>query len=135
MIFTVDDPQYKRNFARVYRASMTAQRNGPFGGQSSGRSGARFKRSVDDEEDQQAVFAKRFAEVDRINELDDQMGFGAFSVGPPRLGWMINMTQVIDNCKYHISFIFRRTSRMRSGLPADLQWITTSSKKMGPTSK
>lgn len=64
------------------------------GGQPSGRSGGRWKRSLEDEEDTQVIYSKRFQEVDRINELDDRMGFGAFAVGPPRLGWMINMTQV-----------------------------------------
>lgn len=69
---------------------------GQSGGQSSGRSGASWKPAVAgaDDEDAAAVYIKRFAEVDRINEMDHQMGFGAFSVGPPRVGWMINMTQV-----------------------------------------
>lgn len=66
------------------------------GGQSSGRSGANWKPALPgaDDEDQSAVYAKRFAEMDRINEIDSMMGFGAFSVGPPRVGWMINMVQV-----------------------------------------
>lgn len=70
---------------------------GGSGGQSSGRSGANWKPALAgaDEEDQAVVFAKRFAEMDRINEMDAMMGFGAFSVGPPRVGWMINMVQVL----------------------------------------
>ncbi len=67
------------------------------GGQSSGRSVANWKPAFSNEEDDSvAVYAKRFSEVDRINDMDALMGFTAFSVGPPRMGWMINMTQVLN---------------------------------------
>lgn len=79
-----------------------SERSGPVGGgggQSTGRSGANWKPAFPgaggDEEDAAVVYAKRFSEVDRINEMDSQMGFGAFAVGPPRMGWMINMCQVL----------------------------------------
>lgn len=77
---------------------------GGFGGQSAGRSGAAWKPATGggEEEDNAQIFAKRMAEVDRANEMDAQMGFGAFSVGPPRLGWMINMAQVGAPCRYRI---------------------------------
>jgi hypothetical protein len=69
------------------------------GGQSAGRSGPRWKPkgsyNGDEPEDPMATYAQRFADVDRINDLDAQMGFGAFASGPPRMGWMINMTAVL----------------------------------------
>jgi hypothetical protein len=71
-------------------------RGPPKGGQSAGRSGANWKPAIPgaDDEDNAQVHMKRFTEVDKINEMDSQMGFGAFAVGPPRMGWMINMAQV-----------------------------------------
>jgi hypothetical protein len=66
-------------------------------GQSSGRSRGRFKAGSfggGEDEDNAAVFAQRFADVDRTNEMDAQMGFGLFASGPPRVGWMINMSAV-----------------------------------------
>lgn len=76
---------------------MEEKGRGPLkGGQSAGRSGANWKPALlgADDEDNTQVYVKRFAEIDKINEMDSQMGFGAFAVGPPRLGWMINMAQV-----------------------------------------
>lgn len=71
----------------------------PKGGQSSGRAGANWKPALPgaDDDDSAQINVKRFAEVDKINEMDNQMGFGAFAVGPPRMGWMINMAQVPSN--------------------------------------
>lgn len=51
--------------------------------------------SIVGEEDQQAIFEKRFGEIDVTNLLDAQMGFAPLEPGSSdRLGWMINMREV-----------------------------------------
>lgn len=48
-----------------------------------------------DEEDEVSITnAKRFAEVARRAEIDQQMGFPSFVSGGARIGWMINMQPV-----------------------------------------
>jgi hypothetical protein len=47
-----------------------------------------------DEEAAAEATLKRFADVEAVNALDEQMGFMHYAAGPSRLGWMLNMRSV-----------------------------------------
>lgn len=49
----------------------------------------------DDEEEEAQATSKRFADIEVLNELDEQMGFVHYAAGPPKMGWMLNMKTVI----------------------------------------
>lgn len=45
-------------------------------------------------DDEDESLSKRFAEIEAINNFDEQMGFIHYAAGPARMGWMLNMKTV-----------------------------------------
>ena len=140
------DATYKANLSQIHQKCFSSlepltdqPRMTDGGGQSAGRSGAHWKPkgsyNGEEAEDSTAVYAQRFADVDRINDLDAQMGFGAFNSGPPRMGWMINMSAVLLVFNDEWLIWIRLMSKMPSGPRVGLLLTTIFSRRMAVISR